>query len=59
MKKKKGVKIAKQNFRQKLKKSTHYILGAPGQKRETGKTIFLFLFVFILYLLSIFFAYIL
>ncbi|EGO9005196.1 hypothetical protein D2A86_10095 [Enterococcus faecalis] len=59
MKKKKGIKKDKQSFRQELKKSTHFILGAPGQKRETGKTIFLFLFVFILYLLSIFFTYIL
>lgn len=59
MKKKKGIETVKQNFRQKLKKSSHFILGAPGQKKETGKTIFLFLFVFILYLLSVFFAYIL
>ncbi len=49
----------KKNLHQKLKKSARFIIGDPEQNRETGKTRSLFLFVFILYLLSIVLAYVL
>ncbi|ANU72505.1 hypothetical protein IE044AEMC_01842 [Enterococcus faecalis] len=55
----KGIKRVKKNLHQKLKKSARFIIGDPEQNRETGKTRSLFLFVFILYLLSIVLAYVL
>ena len=56
---KKRNKKVKQSWKQRLKKASRFMIGNADQKREIGKTKFLFLFVFALYICYILLTYVL